>query len=112
MKTLDEIYNKGTCLIPAFGRYAVRMQVVGRWETVLEKKIVGLKGNNHLPVFGLRHFKIPFMDFTVKKDQDEVIFTYSNKILIDRLRHIDYRRWLGKLYCHDKFIDWFFLVKI
>ena len=111
-KPLDEIYNKGSCLIPKVGRYDVQMQISGKLETILEKKIVGHKGNNYLPMFGLRHFRIPFMDFTIKKDHSEVIFTYSNTILIDRLRHIDYGRWLGKLYCHDKFIDWFFLVKL
>lgn len=110
-KTLAEIYDKGTCLIPVSGRYAVRIQISGKLETVLEKKIVGLKGNNYLPVFGLRHFKIPFMAFTIKKDQNEVIFAYSNAILIDRLRHIDYNRWLGKIYWKGKLIDYFDLVK-
>ena len=112
MTTLDEIYSEGSCLIPVSGRYAVKMQISGKLETILEKKIVGLKGNNYLPVFGLRHFKIPFMAFTIKKDQNEVIFTYSNTILIDRLRHIDYGRWLGKIYWKGKFLDYFFLVKL
>ncbi len=112
IKSLDDIFDKGTCLIPTSGRYAVKMQISGKFETVLEKKIVGLKGNNYLPVFGLRHFKIPFMSFTIKKDQNEVIFSYSNAILIDRLRHIDYGKWLGKIYWKRKLIDYFFLVKI
>jgi len=114
MTTLDEMYNEGSCLIPASGRYAVRMQIAGEFETILEKKIIGLRGNNYLPMVGLRYFKIPFMDFTISTERghDEAIFTYSNTILIDRLRHIDYDRWLGKLYCHNKFIDWFFLIKL
>ena len=112
MTTLDEIYNKGTCYIPLPGRYAVQMQISGKFETILEKKTVGLKGNNYLPMFGLRHFRIPFMDFTIKKDRSEVVFTYSNTILIDRLRHIDYGRWLGKLFYKGKFLDWFYFTKI
>lgn len=112
IKSLDDIFDKGTCLIPVSGRYAVKMQISGKLETVLEKKIVGLKGNNYLPVFGLRHFKIPFMDFKLNSSRGEVIFTYSNTILIDRLRHIDYGRWLGKIYWKGKFSDYFFLVKL
>ena len=114
MEKLNDLYAKGDCTFPNPGRYKVRMCIGGRWETVLEKRIKNNKGTNHLPIFGLRWFPISFMNFRIIKslESNELLFVYENKVLIDNLRHISYGNWLGQIFYKDKFIDWFFLVKI
>lgn len=101
----DEIYNKGVFKFPLPGRYEVEMLVQGTLQVVLEKEIKNDSGSNHLPVFFLRKFSIPFMTFIMKKVGNEVLFIYDNGVIIDKLRYIsDSDRWLGKL-CYKKVSD-------
>ena len=98
-------------ITPPNGRYLVNMNINGRWQTVLEKRINNKVGTNHLPVFGLRYVDIPFMDFDISSTKSEVIFKYKNGVIVDRLYKIGKDKWLGKLFYKDKFIDYFYLIR-
>ena len=111
-KSLDEIYNNGTCHVPPPGRYAVEMEFYGMTYRILEKKISQGSGTNHLPIFLLRYRKIKLMDFSIHVAQGEVVFKYTKLPLEDHLKKIGYHRWLGKIYWQGQFSGYFLLVKI
>lgn len=106
--SLTKQYDNGKVEIPPDGRYLVYMKIDGQWQVVLEKKIGGRVGTNHLPIFGLRHVDIPFMDFDILLTGIEIIFKYRNGLITDRLRRIG-DKWLGKLFYRNNFTDWFWL---
>lgn len=108
MKYKEFTYNNGTPSLPPDGRYNVIMEIQGG-QTVLEKTILNGEGSNHLPILGLRYFKIPFMNFSVKLRNSEVCFIYDNNVLVDVLSKISHTTWLGKILYKGKFIDWFWL---
>lgn len=111
-KSLSEIYDSGACIVPESGRYSVEIQIGGKWQIILEKKIKDDCGTNHFPVFLLRYRSISCMTFKISVFEDEVLFTYDNGIIVDQLKSVDDDRWLGKVYCRDQFLGYFFLVKI
>lgn len=108
---LTNLYDYGQPTLPSTGRYKVEMKVGGQWQTVLEKRIHGKKGTNHIPVFGLRYVDIPLMDFDILLADTEVLFEYRNGLIVDKLRKVADGVWLGQLFYKGKFVDWFWLVK-
>ena len=110
---ISDSYNIGFPEIPASGQYIIFMRMSGFWQIILEKSIsVSGKGQNHLPIFFLRRFNIPFMDFEVSFDErhNEVIFNYGNGLLLDRLRkRKNKNEWIGKLYWRKQFLDFFIM---
>ena len=111
MIDLNSTYNKGLIISPPLGRYTVSMQIQGFWQVILEKTIDrNVKGQNHLPVFFLRNFNIPLMDFHVVTTNKEVIFIYKNGLLVDKLRKRSGKNeWIGKIYWKGIFLDYFIL---
>ena len=108
---LDDIYNTSIAEIPSPGRYSVLMRLSGFYQVILEKTI-NKKGQNHLPIFFLRKFNIPFMSFEIHFDvkDNEVIFEYDNGKLIDKLRkRKDKNEFLGKIFYRGRFLDYFIL---
>ncbi|MCK4498967.1 hypothetical protein KAU11_00545 [Candidatus Babeliales bacterium] len=112
MQTLNKLYDSGNCIVPESGRYSVEIQIGGKWQIILEKKIKDGRGTNHFPVFLLRHRSISCMTFRISMFEDEVLFVYDNKVIIDRLKKISADRWLGKVYCRNQLLGYFYLTKI
>ena len=110
---IDLEYSTGIAEMPAPGRYIISMKINGIWQIVLEKSIsISGKGQNHLPIFFLRRFNIPFMDFEASLDKrhNEVIFNYGNGLFLDRLRKQKNKsEWIGKFYWRKNFLTFFIL---
>ena len=113
MITLNDFYNNGICELPSPGRYTVSVKIHGMWQIILEKTIsITGQGYNHPPVFFIRHFNLPFMDFNINTDtvREEVIFTYQNGLLIDRLKkRKNKNEWIGKVLWNGEFLGFFIL---
>ena len=113
MITLNDFYNSGICELPSPGRYTVSVKIHGIFTVVLEKTIsITGQGHNHPPVFFIRHFNLPFMDFNVSVDiiREEVIFTYQNGLLVDRLKKKKIKNeWIGKVLWNGEFLGFFIL---
>jgi len=112
MQNLNKIYDAGDCVVPKPGRYAVLIEAHGLQHRILEKKIFQGRGCNYLPVFLLRHRRIKLMDFSVHTANGEVIFKYTKMPLEDRLKKVDYNRWLGEIHYRGEFVDYFWLVRV
>jgi hypothetical protein len=99
--------------IPTSGRFNVWMFIQGQWRVVLEKQIRANKGKNYCPGSLLHWLEVPNMRFDISVDEktNEVIFTYHNGILIDKLVSMG-SGWYGKIYYRrsKKPIDKFFLL--
>lgn len=111
MIDLDMAYNKGLIISPSPGRYTVSIQIQGFWQVILEK-IIGrnTKGQNHLPIFFMRRFNVPSMDFHVVMTNKEIMFIYENGLLVDKLRKQSGKNgWIGKIYWKGIFLDYFIL---
>ncbi len=93
------------------GRYSVLLEILGSWQIILEKTINATgEGQNHPPIFFARHFNLPFMDFDVSTDAGEIVFTYRNGMLVDRLTKIENKEeWFGEIYIDGKLIRYFIL---
>ena len=113
MITLNDLYNNGIGELPSPGRYTVSIKIYSMWQIILEKTIrVTGQGYNHPPMFFIRYFNLPFMDFNVSTDivREEVVFTYQNGLIVDRLKkRKDKNEWVGKLYWRKQFLDYFIL---
>lgn len=113
MITLNDIYNNGICELPSPGRYTVSVKINRMWQIILEKTIsITGQGHNHPPVFFIRHFNLPFMDFNVSADivREEVVFTYENSWLADRLKkRKNKNEWIGKVLWNGEFLGFFIL---
>ena len=113
MITLNDFYNNGICELPLPGRYTVSIKIHGMWQVILEKTIsITGQGHNHPPVFFIRHFNLPFMDFEISTDVvcEEVVFTYQNGLLIDRLKkRKNKKEWIGKALWNGEFLGFFIL---
>ena len=113
MIALNNFYNNGICELPSPGRYTVSVKIHSMWQIILEKTIsVTGQGYNHPPVFFVRHFNLPFMDFNVSTDivREEVIFTYENGLIIDRLKkRKNKNEWIGKVFWNGEFLGFFIL---
>ena len=111
IKRLDNIYDMGIAEMPPPGRYNVLMKISGFWQIILEKTIDDTgRGQNHLPVFFMRHFNIPFMSFSIYLKDNEIIFGYDNDRLVDKLRvRKSKNEWVGKIYWQGIFLDYFIL---
>jgi hypothetical protein len=101
--------------IPTPGRYQVWMFIQGQWKVVLEKKIRADKGKNYCPGSFLHWLEIPNMRFDISVDKkiNEVIFTYHNGLLIDKLIPVEGgNSWYGRIYyrCSKKPFDKFYLL--
>lgn len=112
MKPLKELYESGKVVIPKNGHYSVEIQIGGKWQIILEKKIKDGRGTNHFPVFLLRHRSISCMTFKISKTENEILFVYDNEVIIDRLKKISADRWLGKVYCRNQLLGYFHFKKI
>ena len=112
-QSLCKIYDEGQCVIPKSGRYSVEMKINGIFKVILEKTIsVTGQGHNHPPVFFMRHFNLPFMDFNVSTDivHKEVVFTYENGLLVDRLKkRKNKNEFIGKVFWSGEFLGFFIL---
>lgn len=116
--SLKKLYNEGSCLLPLPGRYEVLWKIRDVWHIILEKTINKIsEGQNHLPVFFIRQFNVPFMDFDIIFTEKEVLFKYRNGLIIDKLKkRKDKEEWIGKLYFFDEdkkeeFFGWFIFRK-
>lgn len=108
-------FEKGLMVAPPDGRYAVFMWFSFAWRNLLEKTIKDGCGQNHVPVFVIRHKDLPCMDFDISLDKEarKVIFTYKNGIIIDELRYIEkVKMWLGRLFWSGTFVDYFWFVPV
>ena len=112
---LHNTFKKGLLVAPPDGRYAVFMWFSFAWRNLLEKTIKEGHGQNHLPLFIIRHKNLPYMSFDVlaNKETKKIIFAYHNGIIVDELRYIEaVNIWLGKLYWDGTFTDYFWFVSV
>ena len=113
MITLNDFYNNGIYELPSPGRYTVSVKIHGIFKVILEKTIsITGQGYNHPPMFFVRHFNLPFMDFNVSTDivREEVVFTYENGLIIDRLKkRKNKNEWIGKVFWDGEFLGFFIL---
>ena len=113
MIDLDMAYNEGLVISPPPGRYTVSVKIHSMWQVILEKTIsVTEQGHNHPPMFFMRYFNLPFMDFKISTDivRKEIVFTYENGWLVDRLKKKkDKNKWIGKVFGDGKFLGYFIL---
>jgi len=100
-----------TSAVISSGRYSVLLKILGSWQVVLEKTInTKGEGQNHPPCIFARYFSLPFMNFDVSADAGEIVFTYRNGFLVDRLRKREGKEeWLGEIYVDGEFIRHFIL---
>lgn len=107
------LYNSGICELPSPGRYTVSVKIHGMWQIILEKTIsITGQGYNHPPVFFIRHFNLPFMDFKISTDIvcEEVVFTYENGWLIDKIKkRKNKNEFIGKVFWDGEFLGFFIL---
>jgi hypothetical protein len=83
------------------GKYAVGIKLKHNGHrklvTILIKYIKNNRGENHIPGLLSRFFKVPYMSFGITVENGEIVFTYDNGIMVDKLRKVN-KIWLGQIY--------------
>lgn len=79
--------------------------------TILIKYIKNNRGENHTPGLLSRFFKLPYMSFGIMIENGEIVFTYDNGIMVDRLRKVN-RIWFGRIYLRGVYAGSFILKPI
>ena len=94
------------------GRYEVFWKINHKWEKILEKTIdANGSGYNHMPLFLFRRVNLPFGDFIVSVENDNIIFTYQDLPIVDKLTQMSDKSWIGELFYNGKFVDYFMFRK-